>query len=86
MLLEFYGLECPHCDRMKVLIERLKKEENVSIESYEIWHNEENERKMLEYDKDLCGGVPFFYHTETKAFICGEVSYEELKAWAIGKK
>ena len=31
-LLEFYGQECPHCDNMKPLIERLKSEEKLEIE------------------------------------------------------
>ena len=82
MLLEFYGTECPHCARMELLVERLEKEEGVLVEKYEIWHNEENAEKMNQYDTGLCGGVPFFYNTETKAYICGDVSYEELKKWA----
>jgi len=85
MLLEFYGTECPHCVDMKPLIEKLKKEEGVTIKSFEVWHKEENEKKLLEYDKNLCGGVPFFYNTDNKKFLCGNVSYEELKDWAKGK-
>jgi len=81
-LLEFYGTECPHCEGMKVLVAKLEKEEGVKVESFETWHNEENAKKMEEYDKDLCGGVPFFYNTKNKKFICGEASYEELKDWA----
>ncbi len=84
-LLEFYGTECPHCVIMHDLVLRLEKEESVKIEALEVWHNEENAQKLEEYDKDLCGGVPFFYNTETKKFICGEASYEELKDWALGK-
>ena len=38
-----------------------------------------------EYDKDYCGGVPFFYNTETNKWICGETDYEELKKWAKGE-
>lgn len=81
-LLEFYGTECPHCVRMHKLVERLEKEEGVKVEAFEVWHNKENEQKLLEIDKDLCGGVPFFYNTVNKKFICGEASYEELKDWA----
>ena len=84
MLLEFYGTECPHCVRMHPLVERLEKEEGVSVQKYETWHNEENAKKMPEYDRGLCGGVPFFYNTDTKKFICGETSYEELLKWARG--
>lgn len=84
-LLEFYGLECPHCEVMHGFVERIKKEEGIEIESIEIWHNKENEKRFLEIDKDLCGGVPFFYNTKTKKFICGEASYEEFVIWAKGE-
>jgi thiol-disulfide isomerase/thioredoxin len=82
MLLEFYGKECPHCLKMAPLVERLKKEEGAEIEQYEVWHEPANAKKMEEYDKGLCGGVPFFYNTDTSQFICGSTSYEELKRWA----
>lgn len=84
-LLEFYGIECPHCVRMHALVERLEKELGVHVERYEVWHNNENRKIMQQYDKDLCGGVPFFYNTATDKWICGETDYEELKTWAIGK-
>lgn len=84
MLLDFYGQECPHCIKMMPLVERLEKEENVKVEKYETWHNQANVNKMKEYDKDLCGGVPFFYNTTTGNFICGEADYDELRAWAKG--
>lgn len=82
MLLEFYGEECPHCIRMKPLIERLEKEEGVTVTSHEVWHNKENAKKLASYDKGLCGGVPFFFNTETGAYICGEAEYDEVKKWA----
>lgn len=82
MLLEFYGKECSHCGKMAPLVGRLEKEEGITLEKYETWHNAENAKKMVEYDKSYCGGVPFFINTDTNAIICGEVSYEELKAWA----
>lgn len=83
-LLEFYGMECPHCERMHALVKRLEKETGLAVEKFEIWHNEENARKMEEYDKNFCGGVPFFYNTKTNKWICGEISYENLKEWATG--
>lgn len=85
MLLEFYGAECPHCQKMHLLIEQLEKEHGVKVEKYEVWHNAENAKKMSEYDKGLCGGVPFFINTETHGVICGEAPYEELKRWALTK-
>ena len=86
MLLEFYGQECGHCFKMRPLIEKLEKEHGVKVEKYEVWHDKENAKKMSEYDKGLCGGVPFFYNTETQAFICGEAPYGELVEWANIKK
>ncbi len=82
MLIEFYGQECIHCMKMAPLIEKLEKETGLKLDRYETWHNEENAKKMEEYDKGVCGGVPFFINTETKETICGEVAYEELKKWA----
>jgi thiol-disulfide isomerase/thioredoxin len=84
MLLEFYGTECPHCIHMQPLIEQLEKEEGVEITQYETWHNEDNAKKMQEYDKGLCGGVPFFFNTDTGKHICGGADYETLKQWAKG--
>ena len=91
-LLEFYGEECPHCITMRGFSLRLEKEEGIKIKRYEIWHNKDNEKIYEEHDKDpenpgepLCGGVPFFYNTKTKKFVCGDSSYEELKDWAMGK-
>lgn len=84
-LLEFYGTECPHCVRMHELVIRLFNEENIKIEALEVWHNKENEKRLIDLDKDFCGGVPFFFNTKTEKWICGDVSYEELKDWAQGK-
>lgn len=81
-LLEFYGTECPHCIKMHPLVERLEKETGAKVEKFEVWHNEENSKKMDEYDKNYCGGVPFFFNTKTNKWICGETGYEDLKRWA----
>ena len=86
-LLNFYGLECPHCDRMHVLVEKLEKEIGVKFDAFEVWHNDENAKKLESLDIggecEVCGGVPFLYNTKTKKSICGEVPYDELKAWAL---
>jgi hypothetical protein len=72
---------------MHSLVERLAKEEGIKVESLEVWHKKENEKKKLEIDNgELCGGVPFFYNTQTKKFICGETDYETLKKWAKGEE
>jgi len=67
---------------MHPLVERLEKETNLKVQKFEVWHNEENARKMEEYDKNYCGGVPFFYNTKTGEWLCGSVDYETLKRWA----
>ncbi|MST04079.1 MAG: thioredoxin [Candidatus Pacebacteria bacterium] len=86
MLLEFYGETCSHCLIMKPRVEKMEKEKGVKVEKYEVWNNKDNVKKMAEYDKDLCGGVPFFFNTETKKFICGSVPEDELLDWAGFKK
>lgn len=82
-LLEFYGKECPPCIEMAPLVAELEKELGLTVRRYEVWHNEENARVMAEYDKGRCGGVPFLINTKTERIICGIVSYDELKAWAL---
>ncbi len=85
MLLEFQGTECSHCRAMDQLVSRLEKEERVKLDKFEVWHSEINAQKMMEYDRGFCGGVPFFFNTVTKKWICGETSYAALKEWALGK-
>ena len=85
-LLEFDGEECPHCIKMKPSIEQLEQELGVEVQKFETWHNPENEEKRKKFDADGdCGGVPYFVNEESGKNICGEASYEELKAWAEGK-
>ena len=84
-LLEFYGAECGHCLKMMPMIDRLIAE-GIAIEKLETWHNEENARKLAEYDRGYCGGVPFFYNTESKHWICGEEEEETIRRWANGEK
>ena len=85
-LLEFYGETCPHCLSMKPLVEKVEKALKVKIEKLEVWNNEENAKKMSTCDTGLCGGVPFFFNTESKQFICGSCDEATLKDWAQGKK
>ena len=70
---------------MEPLVKKLEKEFNIKVEKLEVWHNEENKRKMEKYDNGKCGGVPFFFNEETKKWVCGAVSYEELKRIAPKK-
>lgn len=84
-LYEFYGETCPHCVAMKPTVEAAEKELGVTVEKFEVWNNEENATKMGEIDRGLCGGVPFFYNTESKQFICGASDEATLKAWMKGE-
>lgn len=82
-LKHFYGTECPHCERMVPIIAQLEKENGLTVEHLEVWHNEENAKLLTSYDSDgACGGVPFFINTQTGKTICGEATLEELKDWA----
>ncbi len=84
-LLEFYGKECPHCIAMMPEVDALIAAGR-KIEKFEVWHDEANAKKMEQYDRGLCGGVPFFYNTDSGQFICGEADALTLKNWAEGKK
>lgn len=84
-LLFFTGRECVHCNEMKPLVERLEKEEGIKLKEIEVWHNAKNAALMEQYDKNYCGGVPFYFNTKTGKWICGSTSYENLKKWATGK-
>lgn len=61
----FYGRECPHCEElMKYLDELLKKDKykSVKLETYEVWHNKENDKKRIEVEEILgeqAAGVPY---------------------------
>lgn len=82
-LIEFYGDGCSHCQEMKPKVEKLEEKEGVEVEKLEVWENEENKEKYFEMDGDSkCGGVPYFYNTETEESICGSTDYETLKKWA----
>lgn len=88
MLLEFYGWNCIHCRNMEPLVAKLEKETGAKLQKYEVWRDEnsKNVELMNKYDTVGCGGVPFFFNTETKTIICGEVPYDEFKKWASGEK
>ena len=84
-LLMFTGTECVHCHAMDPLITKLEKESKLKITKLEVWHDAKNAALQQKLDAGKCGGVPFFYNEKTKKWLCGEVPYSELKAWATGK-
>ncbi len=87
-LLMFHGKECPHCQVMMPLVDRLEKEEGIKIDKKEVWHNEKNADLMRSYRSIIepkCGGqlrTPTFMNTETNDILCGELEYDKLKEWA----
>lgn len=86
----FHGKECPHCQVMMPLVDKLEKEEGIALNKKEVWHNEKNADLMRSY-RDIiapkCGGqlrTPTFMNTDNNDIICGEVTYKKLKDWATG--
>jgi len=67
-------------------VEQLEEDEDVKVEKLEVWNNQENAEKMEELDDGKCGGVPFFYNTESEEWICGETDIETLKKWSNGQE
>lgn len=89
MLMMFYGRECPHCHAMMPLVERLEREEGLSFEKLEVWHDEENAKRiraLADVIKPACGGelgVPAFYDQRRGAALCGKQPYNVLREWAL---
>jgi len=85
-IIMFHGRECPHCQRMHPIVDKLIKE-GFKIEKLEVWHDENNAHKMREHAEIItqaCGGdlgVPCFLDIEGKRAVCGELSYPDLKKW-----
>jgi len=70
-------------------VDRLEKEEKVKFDRLEVWHDEKNADLMRSYRPVIapkCGGqlrTPTFFNPETSDVLCGEVSYEKLRDWAL---
>ena len=84
-LIFFTGSECPHCHDSLPLIAKLEKEEKIKIITLEVWHDAKNASILEKIDNGKCGGVPFFYNTKTKKWLCGSCDYPIFKKWALGK-
>jgi thiol-disulfide isomerase/thioredoxin len=83
-VIEFYGETCPHCMAMKPVVAEIEKETGHKIEKLEVWNNEENARKMEEFEdiiSEACGGmagVPAFVNVDTKQSLCGAHDKEDI--------
>ena len=77
------------CVVMDPNVEKLENEDGVEIEALEVWHNEENKRRMASlknlYDQECRGNfiVPSFYDPDTHRLICEPGTYENLRAWVF---
>ena len=69
---------------MQKLTAKLMKEfPDVKVIRKEVWHDEKNMDMVKKCDSDdACGGIPFFFNTKNKKWLCGEVSYGAIKEWA----
>jgi thiol-disulfide isomerase/thioredoxin len=88
-LLFFYGTDCPHCEAMRPLIAKLAFETGIILDERDVWVSQadyriyENYQNQVRVNDPDCLGLPFFYNTTTKAYLCGEVNYRTLKKWAV---
>ena len=72
----FYGLECPHCQKVEEFLNSNDVANKMTYTKFEVWHNEENRNLMLQAAKN-CQlkvkdvGVPFIY--DGQQCIIGEM-------------
>jgi hypothetical protein len=85
-IIMFHGKECPHCQAMHPIVDKLIKE-GMEIEKLEVWHDENNANEMRKFSQIIskaCGGdlgVPTFLDKDKERATCGELSYQDLKEW-----
>ncbi|VVB73523.1 Uncharacterised protein [uncultured archaeon] len=85
---EFYGAECPHCLKMKPIVEQVESETGVNFTKLEVWHNESNVAVMQLHAADIerdCKflGVPAFIGLKTNKSVCGEMTADKLKQFIL---
>lgn len=94
-LIMFYGSDCPACNEMKELINKLYKDRSITIELRDIWtgRDKESNYRMFENYMEVtgntgtdCDGLPFCINTQTHQFLCGVVSYDDLVLFAQEEK
>ena len=82
-LLMFYGNRCPMTKKADLIRVKVEEKLQTTITRLEVYESEEN----LQRYKDVgglqhCGGVPFFYNTETESSVCGVREEAITTAWA----
>ncbi len=86
-LIMFFGTDCPSCESMKMLTQKMFHEYGIVVDMHDVWKSESDYRVMENYIQMYCPdcpGIPVFMNTETNQIICGEVSYKVLCNWAFG--
>ena len=82
----FHGEDCPHCARMRPIVDKLEKELGCKIKRLEVWYDEKNAKEMRKYsDIILSAGeglaVPAFVDVKNKECLVGEQEEKDLKKW-----
>ncbi len=73
----FYGIGCPHCEKVEDFIKEHKIKEKIYFEEKEVYFHQENAKLLLEIAKQ-CGfqqnqiGVPFLWDGQSKECIVGD--------------
>ena len=73
---------------MRPLVAKLEYETGIRLDERDVWKSQADYRLMENYQDSVkikdpdCDGLPFFYDPKTKSYLCGEVNYKQLKAWA----
>ena len=89
---EFYGEDCPHCQKMIPIVSQVENETGVTFEKLEVWHNDTNRAEYLKHGDEVMKDcnlqhegivVPTFMSMKNYKSICGEKSVEELKKFVI---
>ncbi|MFH1779566.1 MAG: hypothetical protein ABH803_00275 [Candidatus Micrarchaeota archaeon] len=89
-LIHFFGREHPSTPEATVLVNQLERDQGVSIERLEVWHNHQNFKLFKKILKKGAPNssemqVPLFYNKKTGKTITGVKDYQSLVAWANGK-
>ena len=84
-LIDYWSLECDVCKQVAPLLDRLKKEEKVSVTKKEVTKNEANAKKMRALAGEHgCMSMPVIINSDTKKVLCGHAAnnYAALKKLA----
>ena len=64
-LVEYYGAECPHCQRIQEFLDANHVADKVKFTQKEVWHDAKNSEELTSRAKSVCSldpdkvGVPF---------------------------